>query len=103
DGGSSSGEGATVAAGKSSSVSLELGHPAECAAWNSTASCVVVGDASGRLHFVTAEGTLIFSQPLLTNLVRGGSSSGSDDDGSGGETTAKSPRAFSCIKFATAT
>ncbi|CAM9262363.1 unnamed protein product [Ectocarpus sp. 12 AP-2014] len=101
-GGSSSGEaGATTAAGKSSSVSLELGHPAECAAWNSTASCVVVGDASGRLHFVTAEGTLIFSQPLMTNLVRGGSNS--DDDGSGGETTAKSPRAFSCIKFATST
>ncbi|CAN0421890.1 unnamed protein product, partial [Hapterophycus canaliculatus] len=38
---------------------------AECAAWNSTASCVVIGDSSGRLHYVTGEGTLIFSQPLL--------------------------------------
>ena len=46
------------------SVSLELEHAAERAAWNSTASCVVIGDASGRLHFVTGEGTLIFSQPL---------------------------------------
>lgn len=55
---------ATAAARRTTTVSLELEHKAERAAWNSTASCVVVGDASGRLHFVTGEGTLIFSQPL---------------------------------------
>lgn len=47
-----------------STVSLELEHPAERAAWNASASCVVIGDVSGRLHFVTGNGTLLFSQPL---------------------------------------
>ena len=58
-----------TAARRTTSVSLELEHAAERAAWNSTASCVVIGDVSGRLHFVTGEGTLIFSQPLARPLA----------------------------------
>ncbi|CAM9510238.1 unnamed protein product, partial [Pylaiella littoralis] len=69
---SSSGKG-TAAAGspRTTSVSLGLEHTAERAAWNSTASCVAIGDASGRIHFVTGEGTLLFSQPLAKPIHRG--------------------------------
>ncbi|CAN0375105.1 unnamed protein product, partial [Phaeothamnion confervicola] len=38
---------------------------AECACWNATASSLVVGDANGRLHFLRADGTLLFSTPLV--------------------------------------
>lgn len=55
---------AAAAPPRTTSVTLELEHAAERAAWNSTASCVVIGDVSGRIHFVTGEGTLLFSQPL---------------------------------------
>lgn len=53
-----------VCPSRTTSVSLELEHPAERAAWNATASCVVIGDISGRLHFVTGDGAHLFSQPL---------------------------------------
>eukprot|EP00752_Nemacystus_decipiens_P005910 g5342.t1 len=82
-----------TASRRTTSVSLELEHAAERAAWNSTASCVVIGDVSGRLHFVTGEGTLIFSQSLarpITGRVSDARSPAID----------KGPRAFSCIKFA---
>lgn len=53
-----------------SSVEVELSHRAERAVWNADASCVVVGDESGRLHFITADGTLLFSQQVAKPLAR---------------------------------
>lgn len=50
--------------GRASSASLRLEHPAERAAWDSTASCVVVGDVSGALHFVAADGELLYSMQV---------------------------------------
>ncbi|CAM9795603.1 unnamed protein product [Ascophyllum nodosum] len=70
-----------------STATLELGCSAERAAWNATASCVVVGDVSGRLHFITGEGTLLFSQQLTKPVLSA-------------EERTSAPRAFHCIKFA---
>jgi hypothetical protein len=47
----------------------ELDARAESASFNATASCIVVGDASGKLHFLLADGTLLFSQQLVRPLA----------------------------------
>lgn len=55
---------------RTTSVSLELEYAAERAAWNAAASCVVIGDVSGRLHFVSGDGKHLWSQPLTKPLRR---------------------------------
>jgi hypothetical protein len=47
----------------------ELDARAESASFNASASCVVVGDASGKLHFLLVDGTLLFSQQLVRPLA----------------------------------
>ncbi|CAN0083676.1 unnamed protein product, partial [Discosporangium mesarthrocarpum] len=57
---------------------IDLENVAEHAAWNDSASCVVVGDSGGRLHFLSEEATLLFSQHLVRPLVAGRVTGGDD-------------------------
>ncbi|KAG5192662.1 hypothetical protein JKP88DRAFT_292744 [Tribonema minus] len=47
------------------STTVQLSAAAECGDWDSTASYLVIGDCTGKLHFYLADGTLLFSQPLI--------------------------------------
>jgi hypothetical protein len=67
----------------------ELDARAESASFNASASCIVVGDASGKLHFLLADGTLLFSQQLVRPLAA-----------SAAAATEASTLAFHAIRFA---
>lgn len=65
--------GAATVGGSLLKHTVRLGSPVEMAAWNVVASCCVVGDAAGQLHFVTASGALLFSQHIFAPPSAGGS------------------------------
>ncbi|KAJ1440254.1 hypothetical protein B484DRAFT_476719 [Ochromonadaceae sp. CCMP2298] len=49
---------------------IELNASVVCVTWDLTESCMIVGDASGTLHLVTTEGSLLFSKKVVTDSTR---------------------------------
>lgn len=45
---------------------LELDHAIEAMAWDTTSSCIVIGDVNGTVHLMTKEGKLVFSKSLIS-------------------------------------
>jgi len=46
-------------------TSLEFDEPIDALEWDPEGRCLIVGDASGTLHFVTREGEVVFSHGIL--------------------------------------
>ena len=59
----------TTGASEQRIVDLNVGRP-ECVAWSLTGDCVVIGDSAGKLHFMSQDGRLVYSQ-MLTQSVGG--------------------------------
>ena len=54
-----------VSGAEDSSKIVNLGAEPQVAAWSSSGLSLVVGDAKGRLHFISAAGVLMFSQQVF--------------------------------------
>jgi hypothetical protein len=50
-------------------VEMEFENLIQAVCWDDDGACILVGDAAGYLHFVTCEGSLIFSQRILPSKL----------------------------------
>jgi hypothetical protein len=47
-------------------VDVEFDESIEAVCWGPSATCIIVGDSKGKLHFLTPTGDVIFSHGLLS-------------------------------------
>jgi hypothetical protein len=57
---------ASCAAGQEDIVDVEFDEAIEAVCWGPGATCIIVGDSQGKLHFLTPTGDVIFSHGLLS-------------------------------------